>query len=396
MSFQNGRRSSLDYSSTPQQALLLVVEALAVDPLTPRPVARVLDAVNARGCGTLTRDQVFRALQNLAIADWAAEIPGHRLAADAAAGAPQRALPAGDRRRAPRLPRRRARRARPERRAGGDAVKRDPEPVADALEAVRDIEMHVATQKLNSEMGPLVAAARIRAWHESLGAIFALAEADIMECCLAIRTHHKTRETFGAFVAEHVRVLTPTRAWQLADTWEVAKKHRPVRELVNREPKKAIAFVREFTAAAAQEQVPLPLDADDREIAGILASPPKKRREQLRDLVAARRAPRDHHPDDLERIRELEAEREERDQAAAAALDSGDPASLRAAVEELAAAEAPFLKALSKVAHASKLGNIPEQTRQRALRICDRVGGALDGAVDAVHWSPPDGEGGAE
>ena len=75
MSPRNGRRPTLDYSSTSQQILLLVIEALAVDPLTPQPVARMLAAINNRGCGTLTRDQVFRALQNLAIADWAAEIP---------------------------------------------------------------------------------------------------------------------------------------------------------------------------------------------------------------------------------------------------------------------------------------------------------------------------------
>ena len=186
------------------------------------------------------------------------------------------------------------------------------EPVGDAQRAARVVEQQVATQGLDSDsMGSLVAAARIRAWHESLGKIFALAEADIMECCLAIRRNHPGREAFGTFVGVHLAgVLTPTKAWQLADTWEVARQHRPVRELVNREPAKAVAFVREFTAAAADEQVPLPLDADDREITDILAASPKQRRERLRQLVAARKAPRDHHPDDVERICELEAEAE--------------------------------------------------------------------------------------
>ena len=181
-----------------------------------------------------------------------------------------------------------------------------------ALRAARVVEQQVATQGLDSNsMDPLVAAARIRAWHESLSKIFAVAEADIMECCLAIRRNLPDQEAFGTFVGVHLAgVLTPTRAWQLADAWEVARRHRPVRELANREPAKAFAFVREFAAAAADEQVPLPLDVDDREITDILAAPTKQRRERLRQLVAARRAPRDHHPDDLKRILKLEADAE--------------------------------------------------------------------------------------
>ena len=70
----NGRTSPT-YTSTGQQILLRVIEALAVDPMTPRPVARVVEAVNALGCGTISRDQTFRALQNLAIAEWAGEVP---------------------------------------------------------------------------------------------------------------------------------------------------------------------------------------------------------------------------------------------------------------------------------------------------------------------------------
>ena len=179
----------------------------------------------------------------------------------------------------------------------------------DALRAARVVEQQVASQGLDSSsMGSLVAAARIRAWHESLGKIFTLAEADIMECCLAIRRNHPNQEAFGTFVGVHLAgVLTPTKAWQLADTWEVAQQYRPVRELVNRGPAKAFAFVREFAAAAADEQAPLPFDSDDREIASILAAPPKTRRERLRGLVAASKAARDRHPDDIERIRDLEA-----------------------------------------------------------------------------------------
>ena len=66
---------SANYRSSSQQILLRAIEALAVDPLNPMSVARVLQAVNGQGCADISRDQVFRALQNLALADWAGEIP---------------------------------------------------------------------------------------------------------------------------------------------------------------------------------------------------------------------------------------------------------------------------------------------------------------------------------
>ena len=70
----DGPKLQTNYASTSQQILLRVIEALAVDPLNPMPVARVLQAVNVQGAD-ISRDQAFRALQNLALADWAGEIP---------------------------------------------------------------------------------------------------------------------------------------------------------------------------------------------------------------------------------------------------------------------------------------------------------------------------------
>lgn len=67
-------RAAKPYESNGQQVLLAVVEALARNPLAPAPVSRLVEMVNGRGRAA-TRDQVFRALRNLEIADWAAEIP---------------------------------------------------------------------------------------------------------------------------------------------------------------------------------------------------------------------------------------------------------------------------------------------------------------------------------
>ena len=75
MSLPNGRKSGPDYTTVSQQILLRVIEALIADPMTPQPLARVVDAVNRGGCGVTSRNQVFRALQNLALADWAAAVP---------------------------------------------------------------------------------------------------------------------------------------------------------------------------------------------------------------------------------------------------------------------------------------------------------------------------------
>ena len=59
-------QTSEPYLSTSQQTLLRVFEALAADPLTPRTVASL------KGTGA-SRDQAFRALQNLRIGGWAVQ-----------------------------------------------------------------------------------------------------------------------------------------------------------------------------------------------------------------------------------------------------------------------------------------------------------------------------------
>ena len=169
----------------------------------------------------------------------------------------------------------------------------------------------------------MAAAAEIRAWHLTLRTIGSAAEAAVMRACWRIRQAHPDTEEFGRFVFNELGgCMTPRKAWLLADTWEVARKNRKVHELAASQPDKAVAFVRDFTDAVAavdgDETLPLPLDEDDKEVVALLTAPPKKRRAKLRELVAARRAPRDRHPDDVERIRELEAEREERSRADAA------------------------------------------------------------------------------
>ena len=277
---------------------------------------------------------------------------------------------------------------------GVTSEEREAAIAASSAAAVRDAVESVPAR------GPddLAAAAEIRAWFLTLRTIGTAAETAVMRACWRMRQAHPEQDDFGRFVFNELEgCMTPRKAWLLADTWEVARKNRKVHELAASQPDRAVAFVRDFTdaveaAGGRAENLPLPLDDDDREIVALLTAPPKKRREKLRDLVAARRAPRDHHPDDIQQIEDLQAALAAREHAAS---EPAGPAALREAVEALAAVEAPALEALRKVAEALKAiaGDVPDFARQRVLRICDRVGGSLDETTAAAHWSPPGMEG---
>lgn len=225
-----------------------------------------------------------------------------------------------------------------------------------------------------------VAAAHIVAWHKTLQAISATAEAEVMAACWAIRREHPDREEFAAFVTMRLEgVMTPGRAWTAAETWELARKHRPIRELTATAPREAIQFVRDFTAAA--EQAPLPLDDDDRTIAGLLAEPPKRRREKLREMAAAARAAGEHrHPDDITRIAELE-----RAQTEAANREAADPLrSATAAVDALAAVERDLDGAARELDLLLARGAVTGRLQERVTHLSDRLMARLEELADAV------------
>ena len=226
-----------------------------------------------------------------------------------------------------------------------------------------------------------VAAARIVAWRDMLRTIYATAEAEVMACCAAIRREHPEREAFNRFCAGALHgVLSPAQAWLRADTWEVASRHRPVRELTITQPRKAVAFVAEFIAAAEGEQIELPLDADDREIADLLAAAPKVRRARLRELTAARRAARDKRsPDDVARIAELE-----RENAAAAAETSVGKQKL-ALDDELHAHERGIAETARRFDLLIARGVYSEHELQRVLRRCDMATASIETIAEAAH-----------
>ncbi len=224
-----------------------------------------------------------------------------------------------------------------------------------------------------------VAAARIMVWRDVLQSIHATADAEVMACCAAIRREHPDREDFTRWCAGRLGgVLSPADAWRRAETWEVARHHRPIRELTLTQPRKAIALVAEFAQAADGEQIDLPLDADDQQITDILASPPKVRRERLRALAAAGRAARkQRHPDDVARIAELERE--------SAAAETSAAKRKAALVAELAAHERGLAETAGRLGELVAQGAFSDHELGRVLRLCDMATASLETIADAVH-----------
>lgn len=137
---------------------------------------------------------------------------------------------------------------------------------------------------------PERAAASIRAWHDALALLGTIAELQVMEALAVIRRHLPERDRFDAFCAEHLDgVFGPGDAWNRALTWEVSGRQRALKEFASTSPAEATAFVRDFAEALGPARID-DLDEDDREVAEILAAPPRTRRQRMRELVATRRA----------------------------------------------------------------------------------------------------------
>ena len=128
------------------------------------------------------------------------------------------------------------------------------------------------------------ALACIRAWRSLLQAVVAVAEAQVMAACWVIQRETADREAFDAAV-RRVPDLPPARAWTMAETWAVARRQRAVRTLALDSPAEAVRFVSELASAVDTGD----LTDDDREVAELLAAPPRKRQAQLRALVQMRR-----------------------------------------------------------------------------------------------------------
>ena len=139
---------------------------------------------------------------------------------------------------------------------------------------------------------PLEAAARIRSWRDILAVVGTMAELQVMAAALTIRRDYPERAAFDAFCRSELDgVLAAEKAWVYAETWEVARRQRALREFAEASPAKAVAFYRDCSATFGQERI-AELDEDDRRIVEILAAPPRAQKRRMRELFAVEDAAR--------------------------------------------------------------------------------------------------------
>ena len=163
------------------------------------------------------------------------------------------------------------------------------------------------THEISRDMGALLARGepgtaiqavwRIRAWHDAMRTLSAIAEAQVMQACWVIRREHSDRGDFDAFCAAQglAPIMGAPQAWLMAETWDVARRQRPLRELAADRPTDAIAFVRGFVEAGHEEDL-RELDEDDQRVVEILAAPPRARRSKIRALLESHQERLDLEP----------------------------------------------------------------------------------------------------
>ena len=157
------------------------------------------------------------------------------------------------------------------------------------------------------------AAHRIVAWHRTAKMLFSMIHAEIMEAAWIIRREYPERSQFLLFARARglAEVMAPEQIWLAAETWEVQRSQRALRDLVSERPAEAMAFVHAFVAEGGEREIEA-LEDDDRRVAEILGSPPRKRHSAIQHLIASERAADGgRSPADVEQIRTLTEERDE-------------------------------------------------------------------------------------
>ena len=160
-------------------------------------------------------------------------------------------------------------------------------------------------------------AERINGLYAATWQIARQSEAQIMEMLWELRHKHFMGEDaaptdsrapdqrFQAFVEARIPWLPPADAQRMVDTWGAARKDRGLLEFARAKPGEAMRF---FPVLAAGGADAFPGDKD---VAEILAMPPRKRNKKLRKLIDAADSDGKRRPEDEELIKSLRAERDE-------------------------------------------------------------------------------------
>ena len=158
----------------------------------------------------------------------------------------------------------------------------------------------------------LQAAHRIIALHDVACAVFTAVHRQVMQAAWVIRHEHPEREGFDRFCAAHGldNVMPSERVWLAAETWEVMRRQRGVRELAERRPDEAIQFVAEFVSRGAAQKLER-LGENHPRVVEICALPAKERTSEIHRLIGIEQAVSEgRHPADVEQIRTLAEERD--------------------------------------------------------------------------------------
>ena len=160
-------------------------------------------------------------------------------------------------------------------------------------------------------------AERINGLYTATWQIVHQSEAQLMEMLWELRHKHFMGEDaaptdsrapdqrFQAFVEARIPWLPPADAQRMVDTWDAARKDRGLLEFARAKPGEAMRF---FPVLAAGGADAFPGDKD---VAEILAMPPRKRNKKLRELIDAADSDGKRRPEDEELIKSLRAERDE-------------------------------------------------------------------------------------
>ncbi len=221
---------------------------------------------------------------------------------------------------------------------------------------------------------------RIRAVCGLARAVSQMLEAQLMESLWKVRREVSERGAFEGLIRSHTE-LEPGRAWLMAETWEVARRNRELRELAADRPREAMALVSQFVEAGVEERLE-DLGKEDREVAEVMAKPPRQRNAAIRELIAAGRAVSEgRHPGDRERIAALEAERDEAVAELGAArkvadMGSHPRAQLRESVAELRGLESSLAELAERLE--GLLPGAGESARRQVLAAADMAVGSLE------------------
>ena len=130
-----------------------------------------------------------------------------------------------------------------------------------------------------SSMNSLQAAQRIDVLLQTAQAIGQMIHAQLMEALWVIRREHDDQPEFERFVQNHTQ-LEPAKAWAMAQTWDIARHNRDLRELAQHRPHAAMSLVADF----AEYGVDLS-DESDEDVVRLLSLSPRKRNRELRKLI---------------------------------------------------------------------------------------------------------------